>query len=281
MSVWNVSGTASQQQLVNEAIAACDFPFDLLLPGLQAQTGKTQIPVVWRDLSAYGYVRNETLHTHLHDNEDGTGHIVSPPGRQFVAGLAWSNGKIEIDPRCEQIDGGQLAREVFLAEAAHAVDFFYLTEPMRQAIWASLHGGTVTPHPGHDWFEPAAYGDQIGEAWMAGFVHAFSDYVPWQGAWSHKFTVEQARALRPFILPNTEIRLTGRSWITTYGNGRVELLWTDARGDTLTVRRNDVNWITTANDGKLVSNLATRRGTFRYQLVDRGGRKSNIAVVSV
>jgi len=311
-SAFDLQGTDAQNTIIKQAVDRITFPWEKIT------AIRKPIPVGWRDLNGGSSMRFASLGGDLHDETKIPDHVhvVGPNGeeghgvarffdakdgegaRWWTAGVFWWGGGsagIDIDVRCEAQPG--IAREVFSAEAAHFADLgMPYTPTMKDQITRLLHPGGLDDHT-YWWPEDVGlpYGGQpyfacMGETNMGLWTHAYSDMTPYTEPFPHKSTRAMAPEVHRILgappvgaspAPPTEIRLTGRSWITTYGNGRVELLWTDARGDTLTVRRNDVNWITTANDGRLVSNLATRRGTFRYQLVDRGGRKSNIAVVTL
>lgn len=226
--LWNLAGlNDAHLGQVTKAVREIKFPWLWLRPKLASEYGKQQIPVRTSDLSKYGLdlpdaheheheIAEETVHVHIKDKAGHIGHLISPPGRAWIAGLCWSNGLIEIDPRAD----GQLAKDVFASEAAHAVDFFWMTipflsitqevTPMRRAIWAAFHGGKVEDHPGHSWWEPADYANQVGEGWMALFQHAFAPYEPWQGGWSHRSTKAMGDQIRPVVLdPQALVGLTG------------------------------------------------------------------------
>lgn len=180
MSIFDISGTPSQVALVERALSRCDFEWTLLLPELQSEVGRERIPVEWADLSrwAAAVAEGKGGHAHVHEfTEDGlivdTGHPVEARGR--VLGLAWYSGKVSLDLSCEA--DPELAQEVFLAEVAHMVDFFYLTDEHRDRIFLAYHGNLDTEH-GHDWFDVGTYGEWVGEAWMSGFTLAFSDVTP-------------------------------------------------------------------------------------------------------
>lgn len=213
-TLWNVSGlSATHRPAVEQAVGEITFPWLWLRPKLKHGYGLLQIPVVTSDLSAYG---QERPGEHVHEGE-AMAHVLNEPvGRKRVAGLCWSNGKIEIANWCD----AQTAKEVFSAEAAHAVDFFWMTvdqhettdamTPMRQAVWRAFHGGSLDSHGTHSWFDPAPYGDQVGEGWMALFSHAWSPYEPWQGAWSHQSTEAMGQAIKPEVeTPAALVGLTG------------------------------------------------------------------------
>lgn len=185
---------------VQPALRDIRFPWLWLRPKLQAY-GKLQIPVGTRDLNT-GAASPERAH------------VLKPDKRGAIAGLAWSDGRIEIDTRVTPAD----AARIFAAEAAHCVDFFWMTEPAIET-WTA----TVTPmrkavadilHPGggdaHSWFEPSPYADQLGEALMAVVTLGWSDIDAYQGWWSHQATEAQAQQVRPLIETDTAlVGLTG------------------------------------------------------------------------
>ena len=175
--IFELRGTPSQQALVERALARCDYPFDRLAAGLAAQAGRSVIPVEWTDLSAYG----------ARGHGDIEAHVLF---RERVLGLAWYEGRISIEQSLEAQP--ELAQEVFLAEAAHMVDFFALTDEQRAAIVRAYHGEALDAH---GWFDVGGYGEWVGEAWMAGFTLAFSDVVPTLGGMAHA-TVDPAELRR-------------------------------------------------------------------------------------
>lgn len=141
MSIFNVHGTAAQQALIAQAVAATRFDPELMRPGLKKQTGKDQIDVYFR-----------------------------PLGRS-VGGTASTDGVVEINTSLSDLS----AQQVFIMEGfAHCSDFFYLTDAQRKAIYNLWH---PDGSDGHAWYEPSGYWDQVGEALMDLFVWAFT---PWQ-----------------------------------------------------------------------------------------------------
>ncbi len=218
VSVWRLEGTENQQRLVTETLARTTFPFDVLLPGLQSQTGRTHIPVDWSDLSRYAAALEVKAATggHLHVHEDGdTGHPItrSVDGRERVLGLAWYSGRVSLDLGLE--NDPELAAEVFLSEGAHMIDFFWFTDEHRVAVWNALHAGTDQDVPpgtdvvdgiplGHEhgWFDVGGYYAWVGEAWMGLFVRAYSD-VPVTIDFDHPPTdvavIESRNALTPYF----------------------------------------------------------------------------------
>ena len=78
-------------------------------------------------------------------------------------------------------------------EAAHAVDIYWMTEDHRAKITELYHGDH---DEAHGWFE-GAYEDQIGEAFMEGFVGAFCPELALEKSFfSHETTPEISAAIR-------------------------------------------------------------------------------------
>lgn len=189
--MWNLRGNDVQNSRIRYALNVCDFPFDRMAPSL-AKEGKSEINVDWEDLSRYTRQLEEQKaqggHLHVHEG-DATAHPVTRTvgGRERVLGLFYLPPYTRIVLDQGLVNNPELAAEVFLAEGAHAVDYHYMTNEMRVAFWNAIHadhedlaeGTTVTESGditnGHSWFDgPAGYGTWVGEAWMEGFVEAFS-----------------------------------------------------------------------------------------------------------
>lgn len=213
MSVFDLRGSPAQNALVERALSRCDYDFSALVPGLRAQTGRERIPVEWADLSRWGMASVQVLDgsgneqpihgPHAHDDGDEA-HIVEARGR--VLGLAWYDGRISLDLSLEAEP--DLAQEVLLAEAAHMVDFFALTDQQRDDIFLAFHGNLTEEH-GHGWFDQGAYGEWVGEAWMAGWTLAFSDVTP-TIVMAHALSREDARRLLRPILGYDRVKRTKR-----------------------------------------------------------------------
>jgi hypothetical protein len=90
-----------------------------------------------------------------------------------------------------------------LSEAAHMVDFFYMTERHREAIWDAYHPGMDTDkgHHGHDWFDVGGYQDFVGESLMSGFTRAYSDVNVVLEQFTHKSTPEVVAGIRRVLTP--------------------------------------------------------------------------------
>ncbi len=185
--IWNLQGTENQQRIAREGLAVCDFPFHRLAPQLRSEVGRDSIPVEWADLSRYAATSTAgEAHAHVHEDGD-TAHPIERvvEGRRRVLGLAWYSGKVSLELSLEQDE--RLAHEVLLAEGAHMVDFFYMTDAHRRAVVNALHRDQLPDNTpvvdgqplgldGHEcgWFEVGPYGMWVGEAFMEGFIESFS-----------------------------------------------------------------------------------------------------------
>ncbi len=120
--IFEIRGTAAQTAAVVEALRRCDFPWRRLKKRLLKEQGRGFIPVSLADLKPRG-----------------------------ANGLAYYSGRIEL----EQTLSHEEIMRVFLAEAAHMVDFFYLTPAKRAAIFKLYHpqGIEHAPESPHGWFE--------------------------------------------------------------------------------------------------------------------------------
>lgn len=191
MTTFDVAGTPAQRALVERALARCDYPF-AALPG-------NPIPVGWADLSRAAAA---ALAVPVERDVDGRRRVLGlyypPPYERILLDVS-----LEADP--------DLAAEVLLAEAAHAVDYRQLRpRGLRRAVWDALHPDqpplTVEPPEsgdvahGHSWFDgPAGYETWVGEAFMAAFVRAFSD-VPDTFASAHPVSAAVAAEVRRVLL---------------------------------------------------------------------------------
>lgn len=213
--VWDLQGTARQQQIVGTALDRCSFPFDSLAPGLLAATGRTTIPVEWADLSVYAGVLAEALagegHPHVHGDDGDKADIIA--SRDRVLGLAWYSGRVSIERTLE--GDPELAGEVFHSEGAHMIDFFLMSDVQRVGIWNALHGpteqlaegapiedGTDLGH-GHGWFDVGGYYSFVGEAFMGAFVKTYTTYavtMDFDHPTSHLATYGVRNTLTPYFL---------------------------------------------------------------------------------
>lgn len=216
--IFQLEGTESQKAI----LADCFFPMSpnyIDFPWHELRDRPSQpITLGWMDLNAAmreGETRSPIsarldagplgVPGHVHIEDGGhEGHAIlrrrnKGRGRWFTAGVFWTDGRIYIDTRCQAEPA--LAREVLAAELAHAVDYFLpLTGEQKDLITAVLH-----PHveDEHTWWERHDYGaeyyDLIGETFMAAFTYAYSDIEPWQDAFTHKVTPEQAAEIAEIV----------------------------------------------------------------------------------
>ncbi len=313
-SAFDLQGTDNQNAIIKAAIDRITFPWDKIT------AIRKPIPVGWRDLNGTAAVRAlERALPDLTDSSDpkkipGHIHVEGPNGedghgvvryfdakngegaRWWVAGVFWWGGDtagIDLDIRCEAQP--TVAQEVFSAEGAHFADLgMPYTQAMKDGITKLLHPDGLDAHT-YWWPEDVGlpYGGQpyyncMGESNMGLWTLAYSDMTPWQDAFPHKATKAMAPSVHSILgaapvgtAPNSPVTLEGRSWITSFGNGRVELTWRYAKGTNVTVWENDVRKLTTANDGKCTLNLKLRRGSFAYQVRDAGANRSNTITVKL
>lgn len=213
-----LSGTEPQKKVAADALAVCDFPFERLLPSLQRE-GRQTIRVEWADLSRYTASTEKAGHDHVHDG-DAVAHPVERvvDGRARVLGLFYlpPHTRIVLDLSLER--SPRLGMEVLLAEAAHAVDYHYMTPDMRRAFVNSVHRDQLNPSyltddgvafhlDGHEcsWFDVGPYDMWVGEAFMEGFVEAFAPSVPVTIQLSHPVGWEDVAVIRYALgMPNQQ-----------------------------------------------------------------------------
>lgn len=171
-----LEGTPAQQAIV----AACFDPASpafIRFPWAKLSPPAKPIPIGWQDLNAAGQrFDHHRAHTVVREIE----------GREWTAGVFWTDGRIYIDYRCET--NPALAREVVSAELAHSVDFFLpLTDAQKKDLMFLWHGGYFDDHT---WWEKADYGGEYaqlgGEAFMAAFTLAWSDMKPDDSQFTHR-----------------------------------------------------------------------------------------------
>lgn len=215
--VWDLRGNTKQNWLIQEALKACDFPFDRLKPSLQKE-GKSAIPVVWRDLSrmsqAYAAQVSEGGHEHVHEG-DATAHPLERKvnGRRRILGLFYLPPYTAIVLDTILLYYPQLAKEVFLSEAAHAVDYHYMNNEQRLTFWNIIHpdlqdlalSDTIEESGdqghSHSWFDgPLGYSTWVGESWMEGFVKAFAPKIPITIHLGHSIPPEEKDTMRAALL---------------------------------------------------------------------------------
>lgn len=177
--VFTLSGTPTQNQLIVAALDACDFAFSRIVPGMTAAIKRSTLPVVWKDLSAAAAtVEPEPLH----GRAGGT------------LGLFYYSGKIELEQTLESQP--RLAKEVFLSEAAHAVDTWLLTDADRTVLARSWHpAGT----DGDAWFDTGDYSTWMGEAFMGLFVDTYAPSITATIPFTHNPTPQAMAALRTIL----------------------------------------------------------------------------------
>lgn len=215
--MFKLNGDARQQEILQAGIDDCDFPFDELAPSL-AKEGKTAIDVSWEDLSRYSAKLEQKTaddHQHFHDGDAELSPVIREvEGRARVLGLFYLPPYTRIVLDNSLVNSPTLAQEVFLAEAAHAVDYHYMDNDMRLAVWNALHvaehdlkqGDTVHESGdlghGHSWFDgPSGYGTWVGEAFMEAFVKSFAPNVPVTIHLDHPVSHEAALQIREALLP--------------------------------------------------------------------------------
>lgn len=205
MTAFNLSTlTQPQRALIHPLITPpsprCRYDFTKCLPALQTKWGKGIIDVVFSDLSKFAGARVAGDHDHgpgsLHvtDPETGAvGHGIQL--RHRVLGLAWSNGKIELDLSLESQP--ELAQEVFLSEVWHEAEWF---DP---AVAANLDRIAIAFHPegpdAHDFYDVGPYAEWIGEAGMGAFVAATSDVKVTLTQFVHTVTPEVVRVFQDIL----------------------------------------------------------------------------------
>lgn len=223
--IWLLRGNAHQNDLIRQALDACDFPFEQLAPEVQRQQGRDHIVVEWADLSRFSedpsaessahdhgdHVHEETLHSHVHVHEgDDKAHGIGY--RSQVLGLAWYSLKVSIDDSLTFEP--ELAQEVFLSEAAHMIDFAFMSGLQRVAVYNAFHDvhedlpaavkdledGVEYGH-GHGWFDVGGYYSWVGEAFMGGFIKAYAPTVPVTIPFDHPATEAVGAEIRSVLTP--------------------------------------------------------------------------------
>lgn len=215
--------TPSQRQIIEGALADWKFDPENLRPGLKRETGRSAIPVEFIDLSRYGQATASRAagdhasephdhangHDHSHDSGDHV-HVTDPQTgdvghgilhRSRVLGLAWYSGKVSIEKTLESDPA--LAREVFNAEGAHMLDFFWMTDDDRAKIASSLHADGNWQHDDHSWFEERGdqdYYDWPGETFMDLFILAATPDKPSMAMrWTHPVTAKAVEVCRQVL----------------------------------------------------------------------------------
>lgn len=208
--MWALTGTASQNALVQQAIDRCHFDFTKCLASLAGE-GRASVRVEWADLSRYAASEGKA-HDHVHVG-DAVAHPVERvvDGRSRVLGLFYlpPHTKIVLDVGLER--DPVLAQEVFLAEGAHLADYHYMTSEHRRLFVNALHTDQLPPGANTDdgtafyldghtcsWFDVGGYAWWVGESLMEAFCEATSD-VPVTIALAHPVGPEDRAVVRGFL----------------------------------------------------------------------------------
>jgi hypothetical protein len=188
---WDLSGVTDKEhrKVLQGALDACDYPFYRI----RKRTGK-RVPLTVADLSRFAQaIDPATGHGHVHNEETGEhGHLLGgntipdvPGSRAAALGLYWlptpqfPAGRVEIDSGAMANDP-DLAREVFLAEGAHSVDYGAMTDGQRVQVMALFDYKGAGPVPS-GWFDEQGEGTYWrwrGERWMGLFTAAFAPGLP-------------------------------------------------------------------------------------------------------
>lgn len=167
-----------QARYLVPAIDVGQFPWEKLVPGIQAQVGRDYIPTKLSDLSRWG-ARAAGDHGHSHDGDVHPLAVMHKPAlsaipRHRVLGLFWTNYQIEVEQSL--VNEPTLLAEVLWSEGAHAIDQAMLSDAHRAEIVAALHPHGPDAHP--DWWErsdySAEYGVLPGETFMECVVEAYT-----------------------------------------------------------------------------------------------------------
>jgi len=207
--VFQINGPPSDQALLLAGLRQIAFPWQVLLPGM-AQRNTAKILVEYADLSQYGALLTTVdgdRQTHATSEDDEPFHTLwadQVPGatdeaRKYVAGLAWSSGKLQIEQKLRT--DPTMTSLVVSAEAAHIVDF-NLCEPkqMHDALLQILYGTATPPEPWWHGDYASLYWDQAGEKFMAGWGMAYSDFVNEDDRFTApRFTKAEAPAVRAVL----------------------------------------------------------------------------------
>lgn len=203
---WDLTAlTQPQRDVLVPAFDACTFPFGRITK----RTGK-RVPVSVSDLSRHARALDAHGHGHVHQGEEHA-HLLGEPERARKAplGLYWlpsdahPAGRIEIGESA--LNDPDLAREVLLAEAAHAVDYGALTETQRSLLserfdWKGEGEAPV------GWFEELGepdYWDWRGERWMGLFMATYAPELPrpleQRQPWTWSYDAADVRAVRRLL----------------------------------------------------------------------------------
>lgn len=179
--------SGQQADILVPALHACTFP-----TGRITNRSGATVPVVVSDLSRFSEALDVNGHGHAHE-QGADAHLLGEPvhaqasivtGRRAPLGLYWlptpayPAGRIEVGAAA--MASPDLAREVLLAEAAHAVDLAAMTDSQRARISALFDWIGTGPQP-QGWFDELNeqdYWKWRGEAFMALWSEAFAPTLP-------------------------------------------------------------------------------------------------------
>jgi len=190
----------AHKAIIQEALNDCDYPFIRI----RREHG-VRVPV---NVATLRYSGDYGAHSHSH----GVHALEYPDNRAQALGLFWLPTSAHPVGRIEVAVGimtdPDLAREVFLAEAAHAVDYGVMTDEQRQALFAIVHLGDSAAHGTHGWWEERGgndyWSDWVAETFMALFMRAFAPDLPRpleaRQPWTHRVDDEMARQARAALL---------------------------------------------------------------------------------
>lgn len=199
---------------------------------IKKKTGK-KVPIVVSDLSRFAGNMDANGHGHVHEGDEHA-HLLGLPEPKIMAftgddravrdvisrraplGLYWlptpqyPAGRIEIHSGA--LNNPDLAREVLIAEIAHAVDYGAMTDSQRARINRLFeHTGHEHTHDEHDeigpdeWFEghEGGYWAWPGERFMALFMAAYAPTLPRpleaRQPWTHTFDESDVKAVRRIL----------------------------------------------------------------------------------
>ncbi len=198
------------KRVLQHALNALDYP----LSRIRRNTGR-RVPVSVSDLSRFAKLVMQGAsaeHFHVHQGDED-GHVLAATvnARRAALGLYWlptsahPAGRIEIDQGT--FSNPDLAREVMIAELAHAVDYGVpITDDQKKAIMRALHGGAEGEHGDHGWFEERGgqdYWSWQGENLMGLFMAAFAPALPRpleaRQPWTHANTPHAVEVTRQVL----------------------------------------------------------------------------------
>lgn len=205
--MWDLSSlTPEQHACITDALNRTKFDWNLMAPGLLTEVGKTAIPVEFIDCARFAQSNDEPKGARLHKSDDEFDLVAGEiDGRRAALGLAWYSGKVSIEQSL--LPGNyELAIEVFLAEGAHMIDFFYMSDDQRTAIKDVYAKASPDPDGVDDWFEENGeqdYWSWIGESFMSGFTMAYGEGIVTalesRQPWVHRTTPEIAAQIRSIL----------------------------------------------------------------------------------